>query len=155
MKKLGITHHVRAAILAALTLLSFGTALTPLAATAASATTTPVIYNYASGWSNPTVRPKWVIIGQGGSPMAHTWYWNTWGTWTAKSTGTLWTNNCIPNCALGKESYHHLYATLSGVKYHNGRAYYSQMTWYTPGYWTFGSHGSTLVLHVNSRGFWS
>jgi hypothetical protein len=64
-------------------------------------------------------------------------------------------DNCIPNCALGKESYHHLYVTLSGVKYHNGRAYYSQMTWYTPGYRTFGSHGSTLVLHVNGGGFWS
>ncbi len=40
--------------------------------------------------------------------------------------------------------------TLSGVKYHNGSAYYSQMTWYTPGYRTFGSHRSTLVLRFST-----
>ena len=40
--------------------------------------------------------------------MAHTWWWNTWSSTVAKSTGTLWVDNCIPNCALGKESYHHL-----------------------------------------------
>jgi hypothetical protein len=45
---------------------------------------------------------------------------------------------------------HHLFVTLSGVKYHNGRAYYSQMTWYTPGYRTFGSHRSTLVLRFST-----
>jgi hypothetical protein len=84
--------------------------------------------------------------------MAHTWWWNTWNSTVAKSTGTLWVDNCIPNCALGKESYHHLFVTLSGVKYHNGRAYYSQMTWYTPGYRTFGSHRSTLVLHFSTQG---
>ena len=54
--------------------------------------------------------------------LAHTWWWNTWNSTVAKSTGTLWVDNCIPNCALGKESYHHLFVTLSGVKYHNGRA---------------------------------
>jgi hypothetical protein len=30
------------------------------------------------------------------------------------------------------------------VKYHNGRAYYSQMTWYTPGYRTFSTEGGTV-----------
>ena len=58
-----------------------------------------------------------------------TWYWNTWNSTTAKSTGTLWVDNCVPNCAQGKESYHHLYVTMSGVKYHNGHAFYSVMTW--------------------------
>ena len=85
--------------------------------------------------------------------MAHTWYWNTWTSTTAKSTGTLWTNNCIPNCAQGKTSYHHLYVTMSGVKYHNGRAYYSVMTWYTPGYHLYGYRTSTAVLH-SVNGFW-
>jgi hypothetical protein len=96
---------------------------------------------------HPDVRPKWVIIGQGGSPMAHTWYWNTWNSATAKSTGTLWVNNCVPNCAQGKTSYHKLYITLSGVKYHNGKPYFSLMTWYTPGYRLPGHKTSTVVLH--------
>ena len=87
---------------------------------AAQAATVPVIYNYADGWRYPTVRPQWVTIGQGGSPMAHTWYWNTWNAATAKSTGTLWVNNCIPTCAQGKNSYHKLYVTLYWVKSHNG-----------------------------------
>ena len=30
-------------------------------------------------------------------------------------------DNCIPDCALGETSYHKLYVTLSGVKWHKGR----------------------------------
>ena len=121
-----------------------------LMAPAASAATTPVVYaSGTSGWSNAAVRPPWVIIGQGGSPMAHTWWWNTWNSTVAKSTGTLWVDNCIPNCAQGKESYHYLFVTLSGVKHHNGRAYYSVMTWYTPGYRLYGYRTSTAVLHFS------
>ena len=137
-------------------LITIGAAIAVLApsglpAVTAAAAPVPVIYNYASGWHNPTVKPKWVLIGQGGSPMAHTWYWNTWTSTTARSTGTLWTNNCIPNCAQGKTSYHKLYVTMSGVKWHNGRAYYSTMKWYTPGY-KMRMHGnwtSTNILHFS------
>ena len=134
------------------TLIAIGAAIAALAlsgvpAVTASAAPVPVIYNYAAGWSNPAVRPHWVIIGQGGSPMAHTWWWNTWNAQVARSTGTLWTDNCVPNCAYGKESYHKLYVTLSRVKYHNGRSYYSVMTWYTPGYRVYGYKTSTATLH--------
>jgi len=94
-------------------------------AVTASAAPVPVIYNYAAGWSNPAVRPHRVIIGQGGAPIAHTWWWNTWNSTVAKSAGTLWVDNCIPNCALGKTSYQKLYVTLSGVKWHKGWPYYS------------------------------
>jgi len=136
-------------------LIAIGAAIAALALSGVPAVTTsaapvPVIYNYAAGWSNPAVRPHWVVIGQGGSPMAHTWYWNTWNSQAAKSTGTLWTDNCIPNCAYGKESYHKLYVTLSGVKYRNGRPYYSRMTWYTPGYRLPGYKTSTAVLHFST-----
>ena len=133
-------------------LIAIGAAIAALAlsgvpAVTASAAPVPVIYNYAAGWSNPAVRPHWVIIGQGGSPMAHTWYWNTWNSQVAKSTGTLWTDNCVPNCALGKTSYHELYVALSGVKWHNGRTYYSVMTWYTPAYRMRPYKTSTATLH--------
>ena len=128
-----------------------GLAIIGVPAVTASAAPVPVIYNYAAGWSNPAVRPHWVIIGQGGAPMAHTLHWSTWDKGEpsphATSAGTLVTDNCIPNCALGKASYHKLIVTLSVVKTHNGVRYYSRMTWYTPGYRIFGSHGSTLVLH--------
>ena len=90
-------------------------ALSGLPVVTASAAPVPVIYNYATGWDNPAVRPPWVIIGQGGSPMAHTWWSNTRNSQVSRSTETLWIDNCVPNCAYGKESYHKLYVTLSGV----------------------------------------
>lgn len=122
---------------------------------AANASTVPVLYNNAAGWSDPTVKPAWVLIGQGGSPGAHTWYWNTWNSTTAKSTGTLWVDNCVPNCASGKESYHKLYVTLYWVKSHNGHPYFYAMSWYTPGYKLPGHRYTTTWLHVNSNGFWN
>ena len=48
-----------------------------------SSATTP------AGWSNPAVRPHWVIIGQDGAPMAHTRWWDTWNSTVAKPAGTL------------------------------------------------------------------
>ena len=137
-------------LIAAAAITALGIGVPAVLASAASATVTPVVYNYASGWHNADIRPGWVIIGQGGSPMAHTWYWNTWNSSDAKSTGTLWVNNCVPNCAQGKTSYHKLYVTLSGVKYHDGRAYYSVMTWYTPGYWLRGYWTTTATLHFST-----
>jgi hypothetical protein len=120
----------------------------------ASAAVTPVIYNSPiGGWSHAQVKPQWVVINQSASPSAHTWYWNTWNSTTAKSTGTLWVNTCTPYCAAGHYSYHKLYVTMSGVKYHNGRAYYSVMAWYTPGYHLYGYRTSTAVMHF-VNGFW-
>ena len=135
---------------AAITALGIGVP-TVLASTA-SAAVTPVIYNYASGWHNAAVRPHWIVIGQGGSPMAHTWWWKTWNSTVAKSTGTLWVDNCIPNCALGKTSYHKLYVTLDWIKWHNGTRYFNRMTWYTPGYRLRGYSTSTAVLHFGLEG---
>ncbi len=71
-------------------LITFGAVIAALAlsgvpAVTASAAPVPVIYNYAAGWSNPAVRPHWVIIGQDGAPMARTWWWNTWNSTVAKS----------------------------------------------------------------------
>ena len=123
------------------------------AAMPASATTgmPPVIYN-AIGWNSPQVRPAWIGIGMGGAPVAHTSHWSTWNSKAGRSTGTLVTDNCIPNCALGSDSYHQLYVTLSGLEHHNGRAYYSVMTWYTPGYRLYGQRSSTMTMHYVRHG---
>jgi hypothetical protein len=136
-----------ATVALAITSISGLVAVTAVAASAAGKP--PVIYNDSNGWLTPQVRPAWILIGEGGSPMAHTWHWNTWNSKAAKSTATLVTNNCIPNCAYGKDSYHKLYVTLSGLKHHNGRAYYSVMTWYTPGFSMFSGHqwSHTLTMH--------
>lgn len=115
-------------------------------ATAASAAPLPVLYNNANGWSSPTVKPAWIIIGNGGAPGAHTWHWNTWSSTTATSTGTLWVNSCVPMCSNGKESYHKLYVTLSWVKTHGTVKYFSKMTWYTPDYRLPGYKTSTVTM---------
>ena len=78
--------------------------LAAAAGLASAATRPPVIYNDSNGWLTPQIRPAWILVGQGGSPMAHTWHWNTWNSKAAKSTGTLVTNNCIPNCAYGRDT---------------------------------------------------
>ncbi len=123
-----------------------------LLATTASAATTPVIYNDGNGWRNADVRPAWIIVGLGGAPMAHTWHWSAWNSKDARSAGTLWVDSCVPDCARGKTSYHKLIVTLSNVRYHNGRAYYSVMTWYTPGYRLPGYQTSTATLHFGTAG---
>ena len=112
----------------------------------ASASVTPAVYT--SGWSQTAVKPSWIRLGAGGNVEAHTWYWNTWNSTTAKSTGTLWINKCVPDCAAGHYSYHKLQVILSDVKTHNGRAYFSEMSWYTPGYHLDGyASGTTAVMY--------
>ena len=114
----------------------------------------PVIYNESNGWATSQVRPGYIYIGEGGSPIARTQHWGTWNSKAARSTGTLITNDCNPNCAYGTDSYYKLYVVLSGVKHHNGRAYYSVMTWYTPGLWMIhGGHprSHTVTMHFAVR----
>ena len=121
---------------------------------AASAATTPVVFANVSGWSHGSVRPAWILIGEGGSPAAHVPKWSTWDKGEpnphATANGTLWTNNCLPNCAQGKESGHRLVITLSVAKTHGSVRYFSRMTWYTPGYRLPGSHSSTVILHYSA-----
>jgi hypothetical protein len=124
---------------------------------AASAATRPVVYaSSVGGWSHPSVRPSWITIGMGGSPGAHLRLWSTWDKGEplphASAAGTLWVDNCIPNCAQGEESYHRLVVTLSAIKVHRGVRYYSRMSWYTPGYRVYGYHTSTVVLHYGTTG---
>jgi hypothetical protein len=130
-------------------------ALMPTAASAASAATTPVVYASGTpGWGNHSVRPSRILIGMGGAPWAHIGQWSTWDKGEplphATANGTLWVDNCVPNCAQGKESDHHLVVTLSVVRTHNGVRYYSRMAWYTPGYRLPGYQASTAVLHYSA-----
>jgi len=120
----------------------------------ASAATTPVVFANVSGWSHGSVRPAWILIGEGGSPAARVPKWSTWDKGEpnphATANGTLWTNNCLPNCAQGKETGHRLVITLSVAKTHGAVRYFSRMTWYTPGYRLPGSRSSTVILHYSA-----
>jgi hypothetical protein len=120
-----------------------------LPATAAAGGTLPVIYNGDAGWSSANVRPGWIYIALTGAPVAHTRHWSTWDSTEARSAGTLLTTVCVPNCMQGKVSSHKLVVTLSGVRYHDGHAYFSVMSWYTPGYRLSGHTTSTDILHFS------
>jgi hypothetical protein len=120
------------------------------ASTSAAAATTPVVYASVSGWSGPSVRPAWIYIGQGGSPMAHTWHWSTWNGTYAWSGGTLWVETCVPNCALGHFHYYALSVTLWRPAWHSGVLYYSRMTWRYYHHWH-----RRIVLRMTSRGYWT
>ena len=128
--------------------------------TAADAATTPVVSASMDGWSHLSVRPAWILIGEGGSPEAHVGHWSTWDQGEpnphATANATLWTDNCLPNCAQGHETAHRLVITLSVAKSHRGVRYYSRMSWYTPGYRLPGAHASTVVMHFGAGNppFW-
>ena len=128
--------------------------------TAADAATIPVVSANVDGWSHLSVRPAWILIGEGGSPEAHVGHWSTWDQGEpnphATANATLWTDNCLPNCAQGHETAHRLVITLSVAKTHRGVRYYSRMSWYTPGYRLPGAHASTVVMHFGAGNppFW-
>jgi hypothetical protein len=120
---------------------------------ATSASAAPLPVTYSQGWSQAAVKPSWIRLGAGGGVMAHTWYWEQWNAKTAESNGTLWINKCVPDCAAGHYSYHKLQVVLSDVKTHDGRAYFSVMSWYTPGYQLAGAaKGTTAVMYYITAG---
>src|ERR1700677_269374 len=138
------------AMLGATGLLALAAVSGILPATVAIGATLPVVYNSDAGWNGAHIRPSWIYIALTGAPVAHTQHWSTWSPTEARSAGTLLTTVCVPNCMQGKVSSHKLVVTLSGVKYHDGHAYYSVMTWYTPGYRLSGHPTSTDTLHFST-----
>ena len=61
--------------------------------------------------------------------------------------------NCVPNCAQGTTNYFKLVVTLSQVKYHNGRAYFSVMGWHLPGYVLRANYPALTGRWVSTRYF--
>lgn len=95
-------------------------------APAASAATAPVIYDGFTSWSKPTVKPQYIYV----LVMSDTIGKNAWSTWTgtyAKGAGWQTTNNCKPSCANGHVTWYRVWLTLSQVRHHGSRAYFSRM----------------------------
>lgn len=125
----------------------------------ASASTVSVVYR-GLGDRVPHVRPGYVTTSMSG-PSAWNLHWSRWNARSARATGTLIVNDCVPYCAQGTISRYKLVVTLSGVKYHNGRRYFSVMGWHVPGYVLrqhfirgTGRWVRTTYLHF-ARGYWS
>jgi len=54
--------------------------------------------------------------------------WSTWGTSSAKGTGTFYINGCDPDCASGKISQTKVNVLLSGLTKTHGKNYLMQVT---------------------------
>ena len=120
-----------------------------MSVTPASAAQLPVTYTI--GWQHPVIRPAWIHMGAGGNVMAHIRRWDTWGS-TAKGTGMLLVNDCIPDCAAGTFSSHKLTVTFSAVRMHGKIPYYREMTWFTPGYILTGKTNLLVMYYAQIQG---
>jgi len=87
----------------------------------ASASTGPVVYAGMGCWSLPRVRPGTIDLG------ADYWLsdlgWHSWGSGHANGFGRdNWSNG-----AAGQFHHYHVTVTLSRVRRHDGRGYFSEV----------------------------
>ena len=75
------------------------------------------------------VKPKSVtqFCGDGGAGVTNI-KWSTWGSSSAKGTGTYYINGCDPDCADGKISYSKVNLSLSGLAKTHGKNYLMKVT---------------------------
>jgi hypothetical protein len=103
--------------------------------TSVAASASPVRLYGNNGWYSSSVKPSSFSLGQGGSPGVGGMRWSHWTT-TAYGTGTLYLDNCVPNCAIGHESKYPISVTLQHAKMHGSTRYFATMEWR----WYAGGH---------------
>jgi hypothetical protein len=100
-----------------------------------AASASPVRLYGNNGWYSSSVKPSSFSLGQGGSPGVGGMRWSRWTT-TAYGTGTLYLDNCVPNCAIGHVSKYPISVILQHVKMHGSTRYFATMEWR----WYTGGH---------------
>ncbi|MGO9217566.1 MAG: hypothetical protein ACLP5E_07325 [Streptosporangiaceae bacterium] len=86
----------------------------------------PVAYNGQDGWSQGTARLSTIYVG-GPDTFVRIQHWSQWTASSAFSRGTLWVDNCIPNCAAGHYTRYPAEVSLSRVAAHGEVNYFSRM----------------------------
>ena len=86
----------------------------------------PVAYNGQDGWDHGTVRLSMVYVG-GPDTFLRVQHWSHWTARSAFAWGTLWVDNCQPNCAAGHYAKYPASVSLSRVAAHRGVSYFSRM----------------------------
>ena len=86
----------------------------------------PVAYNGQDGWSQGTARLSTIYVG-GPDTFVRIQHWPSWTASSAFSRGTLWVDNCTPNCAAGHYTKYPAEVTLSRVAAHKEVSYFSRM----------------------------
>jgi hypothetical protein len=87
----------------------------------------PVAYNGQDGWAHGTVRLSVVYVG-GPDTFLRVQHWSHWTARSAFAWGTLWVDNCQPNCAAGHYAKYPASVSLSRVTTHRGVSYFSRLT---------------------------
>jgi hypothetical protein len=87
----------------------------------------PVAYNGQDGWQHGTVRLPVVYVG-GPDTFLRVQHWSHWTARSAFAWGTLWVDNCQPNCAAGHYAKYPASVSLSRVATHRGVSYFSRLT---------------------------
>jgi hypothetical protein len=85
-----------------------------------------VAYNGQDGWSHGAVRLSTVYVG-GPDTFVRVQHWSHWTGSSAFAWGTLWADNCQPNCAAGHYAKYRAEVSLSRVAGHQGVSYFSRM----------------------------
>lgn len=131
MKKVGVA-ALAAVVLAflaagAAAALTTRTAPNPVAVADRHQLRLPVAYNGQDGWGHGTVRLPVVYVG-GPDTFVRVQHWSHWTASSAFASGTLWVDNCQPNCAAGHYVKYPASVSLSRVAAHKGVSYFSRMT---------------------------
>ncbi|MGI8450341.1 MAG: hypothetical protein ACR2MP_24835 [Streptosporangiaceae bacterium] len=126
MKKVGIA--ALAAVVVAFLAAGAAASLTTRNAgnPAAAASRLPVAYNGQDGWGHGTVRLSTIYVG-GPDTFVRVQHWSHWTGSSAFAWGTLWADNCQPNCAAGHYLKYPAEVSLSRVTAHQGVSYFSRM----------------------------
>ena len=130
MKRVGIA-ALAAVVLAflaagAAAALTTRTARNPVAVADRSRLRLPVAYNGQDGWGHGTVRLSTIYVG-GPDTFVRVSHWTHWTAGSAFAWGTLWADNCQPNCAAGHYVKYRAEVSLSRVAGHQGVSYFSRM----------------------------
>jgi hypothetical protein len=119
---------VLAALVLGVTAAGTAAALTtsPSRSSLASRARLPVAYNGLDGWKHGRVRLSVIYVG-GSTAFLRTRRWSHWTGTSASTRGTLWVDNCRPDCASGHFHTYPAQVTLSRVADRKGVRFFSRM----------------------------
>lgn len=119
---------VLAALVLAVTAAGTAAALTtsPSGSSLATHTRLPVAYNGLDGWQHGQARLPVIYVG-GSTAFLRAKHWAHWSRTSAATRGTLWVDNCRPDCASGHFRTYPAQVTLSRVADRKGVRFFSRM----------------------------
>jgi hypothetical protein len=117
---------VLAALVLAVTAAGTAAALTTHPSPSPLARRLPVAYNGLDGWQHGRARLAVIYVG-GTTAFLRIPHWAHWTRTSAATRGTLWVDNCQPDCASGHFRTYPARVTLSRVAYRKGVLFFSRM----------------------------